>query len=1205
MKAAVDIATPQQIVAHLTACANNRSGCSVVGISAPYATAMADDAALRDAFLQADLLIPDGKGFAWGCKLLGVPVGERLAIPDLCELLLVEGNTRGWKVFIYGATEEVNAKACANVARRFPGLACVAGEHGYGQGQTEEDAVIERLKNEAFNLLIVARPSPDKEKFLARCCRTSGVVGLAAGGYADILAGLTSRAPALVQGAGLEWLYRVLQEPRRLWKRIGWANARFAAATLWAHLRMPPSRPWWGCPAVHVAAILLAVTAAYATSLNNPYHFDDPEYIQDNPTIRSFDRLRDIKVASFRKLWWLSNAVCYRLSELYGNHQADRPDVRIFRAWNIACHLVAALALFGLLRRSLRASGHVPDIKEPGCLGGSGTPYDLAAAAAAAIFAAHPLCTESVTYISGRDNSQGGMFYLLGLYAAAIAFERMGLSKASESAAAPSSGTPEPLRWPRWFWPAVCALLLGAAAIFTKESHLTYPGAVALVYAVFFRGTQPHRISVGLLLGTLAAMALLAWGAAGRRLDIAFQWMLLLIAGGAILGASPAQPESSVQGPRWRRFLQRRISLNWAFAATIAGLGVASIAAFPYAYQRTMEALTGSWGSNYVRSLCSQAYAVPWMLLRAVAPYGLNIDHDFPSLSEPGKPLVILGAALIYVFVAAVILGLLKRERSRTALVLIPSLSGAVALSFCLIYVIPDLSWWPTSLRDPRWFCVTALLALGVVAFRVRCLGKCSFIMLPGGAALAYVVFQYLPPPPFVALGEIRVVGGTAVILTLLIFGVVGIWKRWLGAFGVLLALLSIAPSNSVIERGDIVSERNFYLAAAGGACMLAWLLATVLTWFTERAAKRAAGTPDERTARTSALLEAGLWTGVLGCCIAGPFTSLTVLRNNDWSDAYLLWNSARQRSPDKLRVLYNYGIASAAHKRYEEADMAFSSVIKVGETKAEKKLFRADETVQVKCFHLSYANLANLQLRRYMRNRDAPDSSATLKSVDVIYRRGIERTAYDPDLTFTYARFLLELGRSSDAAQVLQTSLNMHQYADHLCFPLGLAYLETNNVAAARDCLTRALGFQQRHSLGVSWELPAARRSEITALLALSKLLLKQRVEAKNDLCASLELSPQGILYVLTTSGRVRNPKLKPVEVNPPDALIATLTTARRDLLELLLQSCDEVLNAHPEKEQTIIRMLRGVVDNELARRGAYQKKRAQFGFMDDPDAE
>ena len=1122
----MDVAPPEQIVSHLVECAQEQRGCSVVGVSAPYATAMADDARLREAFLQADLLVPDGQGFAWACSALGVPCGARLAIPDLCERLLEEGQQRGWKVFIYGASEEVNRLACANVARRFPALKCVAGQQGYGQGQAEEEAVIARLKDEGFNLLIVARPSPDKEAFLARCCRNAGVVGLAAGGYAEILAGKTRRAPAPVQAVGLEWLYRVIQEPRRLWKRIGWANARFVAAVLWAHLRMPATRPPWGCPAVHVAAIVLAICAAYSTSLNVPYHFDDPEYILDNPAIRSFDRLREIKVLSFRKLWWLSNALCYRLSQLYGNHTQNKPDVRVFHAWNVGCHLIAALALFGLLRRVLRpagttggqaASGTRPASDTGPPNGAAGTPYDLAAAVAAAIFAAHPLCTEAVTYICGRDNGQGGMFYLLGLYASAVAFERA-TRPCTKVMSAGVLSTERPARngetqysvlstqyyvfsWPAWFWPAVWTMALGACAVLTKESHLTFPGAVGLVYLFFYRGAQRHTVSNGLLLGIISSMVVLAWGAAGRRegrLGLAFQIVLLLIAAGAVLG----RPEGEKRNEKREKsshfsllvshFLRRRLNLNWALLATVVGLGIAAIAAFPYAYERTWGALTGFSDSDYVRSLCSQAYAVPWLLLRAVVPYGLNIDHDFPTIAHPNDP---------------------------------------------------------------------------------------------------------------------RAIAGGAVILLLLVFGAVGAWRRWLGGFGVLLALLSIAPSNTVIERGDIVSERNFYLAAAGGACLIAWLLAACMSRIAAFAEARKSGdTISPATggsAAPSALLyEAGLWTAVLGCCLAGPFASFTVLRNNDWGDPFRLWDAARRRSPEKLRVLYNYGIAAAARRLYDQADTAFSNVIRIGEAKAENQLFRADESVQVKCFHMAYANLANLQVRRYVANADK-DGSAQLRNIDDIYKRGLERTAYDPDLTYTYASLLLQLGRASDAAQVLQHSLNLHDWAEELYYPLGLACLETNRLAEAGEHLGRALGVQEHHSLGVSWEQPAAKRAEICAFLGLTKVLLKERVEGKNDLRKSLELDPQGVLMMLTNGNRARNSKLKPIEMSQPDSLVIALSITRREVLEAVLQSCDEALQACPEKEQAVLRMLRGVVDNELRRRGAYQKKRIQFGFMDDPEAE
>ena len=1112
LRAAVDLASPEQILAHLVHCVKTRQGCAVVGISAPYATAMADDASLREAFLNADLLIPDGKGFTWGARMLGVPCSGRIAIPDLCEQLLAigsENNSAAWKVFIYGGTEAINQAACANLRQRFPGLAAVDGQHGYNQGLLEENALIKRLKDESFNLVIVARPSPDKERFLTRCCHDAGIVGVAAGGYADILAGKTRRAPASIQAFGMEWLYRVIQEPRRLWKRVGWANARFAAAVTWKHLRMREVRPWWGCPAIQVLLLALVLCAAYHGSLNAPYHFDDPEYIEHNPTIRSFAALSEIKVLAFRKLWWFSNAVCYWLSEHYGNHQVERPDVRIFRGWNIACHFIAVLALYGLVRRVLKASGKLVDAGEHGALPalsvprqliGSASPYDLAAVIAAAIFAAHPLCTESVTYVSGRDNGQGGMFYLLGLWAAAVAFQRMGLvadpvgTDRAEDVVSPSPRLPA---WPGWFWPLIAMTVFGGCAALTKESYLTFPFAVVLLYTFFYRGAKRRTVSLGMLLGLLLGLGALAWGAAGRHeghLGIAIPWVVFSAVLGAMLGAPshvPAVfPVLRAPGGGWRSFFQARISMVWAFLSTGAGLGMVSIIAVPYAYERTIGALTGYQNSDYVRSICSQAYAVPWILLRTVIPFNLNIDHDFPSISDPY---------------------------------------------------------------------------------------------------------------------DTRVLIGGAIILALIAFGLVGMFRAWLGSFGVLLALLSIAPTNTVIERGDIVSERNFYIAAAGGALLLAWLAALIPSWLGTTMARRAiranAAGSSHGNAWRHYMREAGLWTAVVGCCPAMLFSSLTVLRNNEWNDPYVLWRSAWVHSPAKLRVLYNLGVAANARKQYAEAEMAFSNAMKIGEDKAQKGLFRPDEGVQVKCFHLSYANIAGLMLRT-SHELSETQSYNKIHEVDTIFSTGMERTAFDPDLALSYAQFLLQLGRTSDAAPLLQKSLDSHVWAEQLYYPLGLSYLDNANFVLADKYLSLAVRVQDRHTLGVLLDVPVEQQAEIFALLGVAKIYLKQPNEARNALRESLDLEPQGTFMMLLGCAKARNPKLKPVQTNPPDLLVIALSQTRWDLIQVLIQSIDDHIKLEKKSDKkTLTQMLRGVLTAELQRRADIQRKREAMGFMDDPD--
>lgn len=1006
LDAEVDCAPADAIVAHLAGCASNRRGCFVAGISAPYAAAMREDAALREAFGAADVLVPDGQGFAWAARMLGAPVGERLAIPDLCERLLAEGAARGWKVFLYGATEAANAAACANVKRRFPGLAAVEGRHGYGDADASDAAVIARLKDGGFHLLLVAKPSPEKERFLARACREAPVVGIAAGGYVDVLAGLRSRAPVFVQRAGFEWCWRMLQDPRRLCKRIGVANVKFAARVLWAHLRLPSARPWWRCPAVHVASLALVLTAAYASALNAAWQLDDERYVEDNPAIRSFRTLGEIQVTARRKLLWLSHAVCYRLSEIFGTHRVDAPDVRVFRAWNIACHLLAALALYGLLRRMLRARW------------GSGISgaAELVPVLAAALFAAHPLATEAVTYISGRGNSQGGMCYLFGLYFAAFAFERLGLGAAGN----------EKLRVRGWFWPAVFAACFGAAAVLTKESHVTFPAAVALVYAVSYRqprGGAKVTISAGALLGVAFAAVLVALGLLGRHEG----WLgLALFGGGGCVAAG------WLAGERGSGFASRRVTFGWALVCfLVTGLLVIPVA-LPYAYERLAAAFSGVRGEEPLRALATQANALPAMLLKTLWPTGLNIDHDFPTLESFGE-----------------------RGALRGALVLL------------------------------------AVLVAGVQAARARA--------LPG--------------------------------------------------LGVLLALLTVLPTNTVIERGDVASERNFYLAAAGGAII--W--AAAATWLAGALA-RAAGRGGT---------EAALWAGVLGVMALGPFVSLARLRNAQYATPLALWSAAVDEAPGKIRALYNLGQLAARERygRYDLAEDCFKKIIDIGQAREKAGGFRPDETVEVHLYYLSYANRAEAQLIR--QRLDPLGAAHPPVDPEPSFREGLEKSGNHPDLAMLYGMLLLDRGQNLRASQVLAVSLAGHPWAENLHGPLGLALLGTRQYLRAKEELARALQVPQRHVLGMAYPMLPAQRADLLAALAQAEWGLDRGSEAVARMKEALYADPAVAYRVLRSRRSAGTDAWRLLEetIDPATAPLY-LRLAREEAAELRLQKAKEEAN-------------------------------------------
>ncbi len=194
------------------------------------------DPVLRQSVRQADLILADGMAVVWASRLVGRPLPERVAGIDLMEGMLRRGALRGWRFFCLGATEEVNAAACAWIAAHHPGVVLAGRHHGYFSRE-EEPEVVAAIREAAPDVLLVAMSSPKKEDFLARWSATLEVpVCHGVGGSFDVLAGKVSRAPRVVQDAGLEWAWRVGKEPRRLWRRYLTTNTRFLGLTL---------REWW------------------------------------------------------------------------------------------------------------------------------------------------------------------------------------------------------------------------------------------------------------------------------------------------------------------------------------------------------------------------------------------------------------------------------------------------------------------------------------------------------------------------------------------------------------------------------------------------------------------------------------------------------------------------------------------------------------------------------------------------------------------------------------------------------------------------------------------------------------------------------------------------------------------------------------------------------------------------------------------------
>jgi N-acetylglucosaminyldiphosphoundecaprenol N-acetyl-beta-D-mannosaminyltransferase len=205
---------------------------------------MRRDDELRESVLSSDIIFADGTAVVWASRVLRASLPERVAGIDLMTGMLERGRNRRYRVFCLGATEEVLAATVAAIERDYPGV-CVAGRHHGYFDRAGEESVAALIKASRADILFVAMTSPKKERFLARWSDEIDVpVCHGVGGSFDVVAGKVKRAPAAWQRWGLEWLYRVKQEPRRLWKRYFVTNSLFILLVLRerARLAVPGAR---------------------------------------------------------------------------------------------------------------------------------------------------------------------------------------------------------------------------------------------------------------------------------------------------------------------------------------------------------------------------------------------------------------------------------------------------------------------------------------------------------------------------------------------------------------------------------------------------------------------------------------------------------------------------------------------------------------------------------------------------------------------------------------------------------------------------------------------------------------------------------------------------------------------------------------------------------------------------------------------------
>ncbi len=198
-----------------------------------WAMLAARDERLQAVHRKAAFIVADGMPFLWGAWRKGRPLPERVTGSDLVPALCARCAARGFRVLLLGGAPGAAAEAARRLRADSPGLVVLAEEAPLfrGLGPEQNESLVRLVRRHRPDVLLVACSQPDGELWLADNCERLGVpVAIQVGAALDFVAGRVPRAPRWMQRAGLEWLYRLWRDPRRLAPRYG-RNARFLLTT--------------------------------------------------------------------------------------------------------------------------------------------------------------------------------------------------------------------------------------------------------------------------------------------------------------------------------------------------------------------------------------------------------------------------------------------------------------------------------------------------------------------------------------------------------------------------------------------------------------------------------------------------------------------------------------------------------------------------------------------------------------------------------------------------------------------------------------------------------------------------------------------------------------------------------------------------------------------------------------------------------------
>jgi len=239
-KAWIDSITSSQAIEAIEHLVASGTGGFVVTPNVDHVVNLERDPDLRQAYEAASLTLVDGQPLVWASRLLGAPLPERISGADLVPLLMERAAARHWRVYLVGAGPGV-AEMAAKEIRRI-GVEIVGTDAPLLSSRldaSESADVVERIRRARPHLVLVAFGSPKQERWMFQVQeQIRPALSIGVGAALDFVAGRVKRAPRWMSRSGLEWLFRLSREPRRLWRRYLVNDPRFLFIVL-RMLRMP------------------------------------------------------------------------------------------------------------------------------------------------------------------------------------------------------------------------------------------------------------------------------------------------------------------------------------------------------------------------------------------------------------------------------------------------------------------------------------------------------------------------------------------------------------------------------------------------------------------------------------------------------------------------------------------------------------------------------------------------------------------------------------------------------------------------------------------------------------------------------------------------------------------------------------------------------------------------------------------------------